>query len=215
MKAVFLSYNQALTDRVNAILDEQGIPHEDHVSRCLTADLLERCASLRQAGFTLALDDVTALTPAVEALLPLVHIVKVVIGALPGDSLNELVTALTPYPVELLAEQVETLDKTRLGERIGEVLDDMVMEQISAMGIRDLTVNASALFDVHLPMLEQYPEAHTCIQYDQNNPALWSRMPISSCSSIGSIITIRKMPIPTWRNVLWRNSVMAPRGKLI
>ena len=25
MKAVFLSYNQALTDRVNAILDEQGI----------------------------------------------------------------------------------------------------------------------------------------------------------------------------------------------
>ena len=25
MKAVFLSYNQALTDRVNAILDEQGL----------------------------------------------------------------------------------------------------------------------------------------------------------------------------------------------
>ena len=25
MKAVFLSYNQALTDRVNAILDKQGI----------------------------------------------------------------------------------------------------------------------------------------------------------------------------------------------
>ena len=25
MKAVFLSYNQALTDRVNAILDEQGV----------------------------------------------------------------------------------------------------------------------------------------------------------------------------------------------
>ena len=30
-----------------------------------------------------------------------------------------------------LAEQVETLDKTRLGERIGEVLDDMVMAQIT------------------------------------------------------------------------------------
>lgn len=24
-------------------------------------------------------------------------------------------------------------------------------------------------------LLEQYPEAHTCIQYNQNNPALWSR----------------------------------------
>lgn len=34
-------------------------------------------------------------------------------------------------PSMALAEQVETLDKTRLGERIGEVLDDMIMEQIT------------------------------------------------------------------------------------
>ena len=34
-------------------------------------------------------------------------------------------------PSMALAEQVETLDKTRLGDRIGEVLDDMVMEQIT------------------------------------------------------------------------------------
>ena len=34
-------------------------------------------------------------------------------------------------PSMALAEQVETLDKTRLGERIGEVLDEMVMEQIT------------------------------------------------------------------------------------
>ena len=38
--------------------------------------------------------------------------------------------------------------------RNGDYVVNMVMEQISAMGIRDLTVNASALFDVHLPMLE-------------------------------------------------------------
>ena len=34
-------------------------------------------------------------------------------------------------PSMALAEQVETLDKTRLGDRIGEVLDEMVMEQIT------------------------------------------------------------------------------------
>ena len=34
-------------------------------------------------------------------------------------------------PSMALAEQVETLDKTRLGDRIGEVVDDMVMEQIT------------------------------------------------------------------------------------
>ena len=38
--------------------------------------------------------------------------------------------ALDSYQMAL-AEQVETLDKTRLGERIGEVLDDVVMEQIT------------------------------------------------------------------------------------
>ena len=30
----------------------------------------------------------------------------------------------------------------------------MVMEQIAALGIRDLTVNASALFDTHAPLME-------------------------------------------------------------
>jgi len=34
-------------------------------------------------------------------------------------------------PSMALVEQVETLDKTRFGEKIGEVLDDMVMEQIT------------------------------------------------------------------------------------
>ena len=40
-------------------------------------------------------------------------------------------------PSMALAEQVETLGKTRLGDRIGEVLDEMVMEQITvALQIR-------------------------------------------------------------------------------
>ena len=37
--------------------------------------------------------------------------------------------------------------------RNGDYVLNMVMEQIAAMGIRDLTVNASALFDVHAPLL--------------------------------------------------------------
>ena len=34
-------------------------------------------------------------------------------------------------PSMALAEQVETLDKARLGEKIGEVLDVLLMEQIT------------------------------------------------------------------------------------
>ena len=38
--------------------------------------------------------------------------------------------------------------------RNGDFVLNMVMEQIADMGIRDLTVNASSLFDVHRPLLE-------------------------------------------------------------
>ncbi|MBQ8797525.1 MAG: citrate lyase subunit alpha [Oscillospiraceae bacterium] len=37
--------------------------------------------------------------------------------------------------------------------RNGDFVLNMVMEQIAEMGIRDLTVNASSLFDVHMPLL--------------------------------------------------------------
>ncbi len=37
--------------------------------------------------------------------------------------------------------------------RNGDFVLNMVMEQIAALGIRDLTVNASSLFDVHMPLL--------------------------------------------------------------
>lgn len=37
--------------------------------------------------------------------------------------------------------------------RNGDFVLNMVMEQIAAMGLRDLTVNASSLFDVHMPLL--------------------------------------------------------------
>ena len=38
--------------------------------------------------------------------------------------------------------------------RNGDYVLNMVMEQIAALGIRDLTVNASALFDTHAPLME-------------------------------------------------------------
>ena len=38
--------------------------------------------------------------------------------------------------------------------RNGDFVLNMVMEQIAALGIRNLTVNASSLFDIHLPLTE-------------------------------------------------------------
>ena len=38
--------------------------------------------------------------------------------------------------------------------RNGDYVLNLVMDEIAAMGIRDLTVNASALFDTHAPLLD-------------------------------------------------------------
>ena len=38
--------------------------------------------------------------------------------------------------------------------RNGDYVLNMVMQQLAEAGIRDLTVNASSLFDVHIPLLE-------------------------------------------------------------
>ena len=38
--------------------------------------------------------------------------------------------------------------------RNGDFVLNMVMQQVAELGIRDLTVNASSLFDVHAPILE-------------------------------------------------------------
>ena len=43
--------------------------------------------------------------------------------------------------------------------RNGDYTLNMVMEQIADMGIRDLTLNASSVFDVHLP-LEEHIKNH-------------------------------------------------------
>ena len=38
--------------------------------------------------------------------------------------------------------------------RNGDFVLNMVMEQIAALGIRDLTVNSSSLFDIHMPLMD-------------------------------------------------------------
>ena len=38
--------------------------------------------------------------------------------------------------------------------RNGDYVLNMVLEEAAAMGIRDLTINASSIFDIHEPLIE-------------------------------------------------------------
>jgi len=76
------------------------------------ADVIAACRRLKDAGYTLALDDVTSLEPYGE-LLELADVVKVDFRATPPDRRREMAKHLTGTTVRLLAEKVETYQEFR------------------------------------------------------------------------------------------------------
>lgn len=85
----------------------------------VTPELLKRCRELKAKGFTLALDDIVAVTPAMEPLLDLMDIAKVCISAVSEEALPGLVQALARRPLELLAEQVESREQMEHCRNLG------------------------------------------------------------------------------------------------
>ncbi|MCE1171910.1 MAG: EAL domain-containing protein, partial [Azovibrio sp.] len=85
----------------------------------VTPAVVERCKALKARGFALALDDLLEITPANQPLLSLADIIKV---PLLHDWENQaalLAHQLQAYPVQLLAERVETLDQYRKCAALG------------------------------------------------------------------------------------------------
>ncbi|CAB3786170.1 Cyclic di-GMP phosphodiesterase CdgJ [Paraburkholderia ultramafica] len=70
--------------------------------------LFRRCNELRRAGFRLALDDVSQVSPRLLAFLPCVDIVKIDFMECPRERLAELVAAVRQHRKVSLAEKVET-----------------------------------------------------------------------------------------------------------
>jgi EAL and modified HD-GYP domain-containing signal transduction protein len=87
----------------------------------LTDELAARCAHLAALGFTLALDDVVALTPAHQHILPFVKLVKVDVLDMPDDRVLAITRELQAgkVKVKLLAEKVETQARYELCHRLG------------------------------------------------------------------------------------------------
>lgn len=76
----------------------------------VTDELVERCRSLNNSGFTLALDD-HEYSPAYHELYEIVDIIKVDLMQSPLERLAEMVKQFEPYPLQLLAEKVETQEE--------------------------------------------------------------------------------------------------------
>jgi c-di-GMP-related signal transduction protein len=74
----------------------------------ITDEIVQRCRSLKSAGYSLALDDFGQITEACVPLLDVVDIIKVDLTLHNGASLIQVVQALRQWPVQLLAEKVDS-----------------------------------------------------------------------------------------------------------
>jgi c-di-GMP-related signal transduction protein len=81
--------------------------------------LLRRCAQLREAGFRLALDDVTRLDDTLMRVLPSVDIVKVDLLAAERSQLPQLTSAVRQQGKRLVAEKVETVEDFEAAKQLG------------------------------------------------------------------------------------------------
>jgi c-di-GMP-related signal transduction protein len=76
----------------------------------VTPELLQRCNTLKEAGFELSLDD-HDFAPTLDPLYKIIHTVKVHPFRLSTEQLTQSVKQFRAYPVKLLAEKVETREE--------------------------------------------------------------------------------------------------------
>lgn len=74
----------------------------------VTPTLIDRCRALRAAGYTLALDDFIGMSAEWAELMPCIDLVKVDVLDMDAPERVRIVSELRNWPVELLAEKVET-----------------------------------------------------------------------------------------------------------
>ena len=99
-----------LMDDALHILPRERVVLELLESIEVTPAVVERCRFLKENGFSLALDD-HEYSPAYHELYGIVDIVKVDLLQTPRERLAAMVENLRRYPLQLLAEKVETRDE--------------------------------------------------------------------------------------------------------
>src|SRR3954463_75300 len=102
----------------------EAIPPERAVLEILEnvlpdAELLQRLRQLRAKGYRIALDDFPCDDPINTALLAVADYVKLDLQANDWTRIEGAVAVLKKYPVQLIAEKVETPEQFQLCKRIG------------------------------------------------------------------------------------------------
>lgn len=88
----------------------------------ITPAIVERCRELKARGFTLALDDFVNCEDKFRPLLELIEIVKVDLMPLDDAALARVTRDLQRWPVQLLAEKVDSRERAKTCHDLGYAL---------------------------------------------------------------------------------------------
>ncbi|OGG45507.1 MAG: hypothetical protein A3F84_19110 [Candidatus Handelsmanbacteria bacterium RIFCSPLOWO2_12_FULL_64_10] len=116
----FLNFNAALLmGDIVELLPKDKIVIELLETIDITPEIVDRCQELREMGFTLALDDFAEFRPEHEQIMPLLQIVKAEVPAYNQTELAEMVRRVKRWPVQILAEKVDTREQVDYCKEIG------------------------------------------------------------------------------------------------
>jgi EAL and modified HD-GYP domain-containing signal transduction protein len=115
----------------------------------VSSSLVQRCRELKQAGFTLALDDFRGLDREFTPLLEIVDIVKVDVQNLERAELDLVTRRLQDLNLRLLAEKVDNRDQAEYCMQLGyELFQGYYFAKPSILTARRLSSAESALMQL-------------------------------------------------------------------
>ena len=137
----------------------------------ITPLILARCHQLKSEGFTLALDDFSAMQAQYQDLLPIVDIIKVDLMQVADGALAQTVNKLRAYPAKLLAEKVETREAFEACKELGfDYFQGYYFAKPVVLSGKRAEPSTVALFDLLSLILDDAATAdlETAIKNDSN-----------------------------------------------
>jgi c-di-GMP-related signal transduction protein len=118
-KKAFVNFDhRLLAENMHLTLPRESLVIEILETVTPTADLVALCQSIRQQGYTLALDDF-ADEPAFAPLARIANVIKVDLRVSSRDQQEKILRIYKPRGVQMLAEKVETYDEFEWARRAG------------------------------------------------------------------------------------------------
>jgi EAL and modified HD-GYP domain-containing signal transduction protein len=203
----FITMNESLLmSDVVEILPASKIVIEIPQTVQISEQLIARCTELKQMGFTLALDDLTHDAPEARALIDLVDIVKIDLVTVAHSTLEALVAQVKEWPVQVLAEKVDSVEVLNLCMSLGfdlfqgyffakpHIIPGKQLSQSRPILLKLLgQVTTDADIDDIVATLQQYPSLSINLLRLTNSVACGIQHKVTSLASAITILGRRQL----------------------